>query len=228
MPTATLNGHKETKMEEAKRVAQSKRKKTEVMETPQMIELYSVPKLAKVAVPIEGQSSFISHRKDERAGEMWEKKTTGKGVKRELCNPEAEWKASLYLHPVSGRPCLPGRGIKKAMVSTHVFTNDKGLKRRLQGAFFVTEEFIPIDYEKEVKRRDFLPLKGGMSHHNSYRVEFFGWKAKIPIEYNANLISPEQLYNILETAGFSIGIGDDRPEKSGMHGRFRVVVPGRK
>lgn len=202
--------------------------KLAAMDIPQFIELYNVPKLSRIVVPIEGLSSFISHRKDDKAGIMWEKKMTGKGSKRELVDPEAEWKASLYLHPESGKPCIPGRGIKKAMVTTHVFGNDKGLKRRLQGAFFVTEEFIPIDYKKEVKRRDFLPLKGGMSHHNSYRVEFFGWIAKIPIEYNANLVTPEALYNILEVAGFSIGIGDDRPEKGGMHGRFRIAVPGRK
>ena len=195
---------------------------------PEMIDLYNVPKLAKIGVPIEGLSSFISHRKDEKAGELWEKKTTGKGMRKELCNPEAEWKASLYLHPETNRPCIPGRGIKKAMVSTHIFGNDKGLKRRLQGAFFVTEELIPIEYEKEVKRRDFLPLKGGMSHHNSYRVEFFGWKAKIPIEYDSALIPPEALVNMLERAGFSIGVGDDRPEKNGMHGRWRVVAQGRK
>jgi len=197
-------------------------------ERPELIELYNVPKLARLVIPIEGLSSFISHRKDDKAGLLWERKMTGKGNKKELVDPEAEWKASLYLHPETGRPCIPGRGIKKAMVSTHVFTSDKGLKRRLQGAFFVTEEFIPIDYEKELKRRDFLPLKGGMSHHNSYRVEFVGWKAQIPIELNANLITPEALYNILEVAGFSIGIGDDRPEKGGMHGRFRVAAPGRK
>lgn len=193
----------------------------------QMVELYSVPQLARTVIPIEGLSSFISHRKDSKAGELWEKKMTGKGTKRELVNPEAEWKASLYLHPETKRPCIPGRGVKKAMVSASIYSSDRGLRKRLQGAFFVTEEFIPISYDKEFKRRDFLPLKGGMSHHNSYRVEFFGWKARVPIEYNAHLITPEALFNAMEVAGFSIGIGDDRPEKGGMHGRFRVVVPGR-
>lgn len=194
---------------------------------PELICLYDVPKLVRLEVPIRGRSPFLSHRKDDKAGRLWEDKMKGQSAKRVPVDPEEEWKASRYIHPESGRSCIPGRGIKKAMVATHIFGNDKTLKRRLQGAFFVTEEFIPIDYEKEVKRRDFLPLMGGRGHHNSYRMEFFGWKAKIPIEFDATLITAEALVNMLERAGTSIGIGDDRPEKSGMHGRFSVVVPGR-
>lgn len=203
-----------------------KEDKSVLKEKPKAIELYAVPKIARITIPIEGTSSFISHRKDARAGELWEKKMTGEGSQKKLTDPEEEWKASLYLNE-GGQPCLPGRAIKKAMVSASMY-GEKKQKTYLKGAFYVIEEFVPILYDREVKRRDFLPLMGGRSHHNSYRVEFFGWKANITIEYNSNVITPSVLYNLMEIAGFSIGVGDDRPEKGGMHGRWRVAVPGRR
>lgn len=210
------------KLEKLTKEAEAKIEKKVV---PRSIELYAVPKIQRIVIPIEGTSSFISHRKDEKAGELWEKKMTGVGSQKKLTDPEEEWKASLYLNE-GGQPCLPGRGIKKAMVSASMY-GEKKQKTYLKGAFYVLDELIPIEYEKEIKRRDFLPLMGGRSHHNSYRVEFAGWKADVNIEYNVNAVTPDVLYNLMEIAGFSVGIGDDRPEKNGMHGRFRVAVKGR-
>ena len=59
-----------------------------------------------------------------------------------------------------------------------------------------------------------------------YRAEFKKWKATLTIRYNAHVISTEQIINLYHVAGFSIGIGDWRPQKEGSHGMFHVAGSG--
>ena len=56
-----------------------------------------------------------------------------------------------------------------------------------------------------------------------YRGEFKKWQCKIPLRYNANVLSLEQILNIFDTAGFSTGVGEWRPQKNGDYGMFHVA-----
>ena len=62
----------------------------------------------------------------------------------------------------------------------------------------------------------------GQSWTISYRGKFWPWRCKVPITFDANFISTEQLVNLMMTAGFSVGVGCWRPENSGDHGQFTV------
>ena len=42
------------------------------------------------------------------------------------------------------------------------------------------------------------------------------------VKFNAALLSAEQVVNLFQTAGFAVGIGDWRPERNGLFGRFHV------
>lgn len=57
-----------------------------------------------------------------------------------------------------------------------------------------------------------------------YRPEFKHWRVKLPIKYNADKISLEQLVNLFNLAGFGVGVGEWRPEKDGQYGMFHVVT----
>jgi len=56
-----------------------------------------------------------------------------------------------------------------------------------------------------------------------YRGEFADWSAKLLVRYNANVLSESQILNILNVAGFAVGVGEWRPERDGMSGMFHVA-----
>ena len=55
-----------------------------------------------------------------------------------------------------------------------------------------------------------------------YRPEFSEWSILLRIEYDTEWISADTIVNLLERAGFGIGIGEMRPQKGGEFGRFQV------
>jgi hypothetical protein len=44
----------------------------------------------------------------------------------------------------------------------------------------------------------------------------------VTIKFNTSAISAEQVANLLNVAGFGVGIGEWRPERNGSYGRFHV------
>lgn len=57
-----------------------------------------------------------------------------------------------------------------------------------------------------------------------YRAEFPDWKARVLVRYNANVLSEAQILNLLNVAGFAVGVGEWRPEKDGQYGMFHVAT----
>ncbi len=47
------------------------------------------------------------------------------------------------------------------------------------------------------------------------RPEFLDWEVDLQIQYNAHLFRPEQVINLLRWAGDAVGVGENRPEKTG-------------
>jgi hypothetical protein len=56
-----------------------------------------------------------------------------------------------------------------------------------------------------------------------YRGEFKDWSCTLRLSYNANVLSPEQIVNLFNVAGYAIGVGEWRPARDGSFGRFRVA-----
>ena len=50
------------------------------------------------------------------------------------------------------------------------------------------------------------------------------WAAEFRVDYDPDLVDKSLLENWLDIAGRRIGLGDWRPEKSGMYGRFTATV----
>jgi hypothetical protein len=82
----------------------------------------------------------------------------------------------------------------------------------------VPGELIKIEGEPQM-REDMVRVGMGKPDIR-YRGEFMPWTVDLPILYNARVISDEQLANLIVTAGFSVGVGEWRPEKDGSYGMW--------
>lgn len=99
----------------------------------------------------------------------------------------------------------------------------------LRGSFFIDGE--GHDMCAEVKgsvptmREDMVRLSGiGNPADIRHRGEFSDWYMDLTIRYNKNgIVSPDQIVNLINLAGFSCGIGEWRPEKDGVYGMYSVV-----
>jgi len=172
-----------------------------------------------ITVTIEGTSPLLSNKFSDEAKEQILKKqmkqpTGGKGAK----DPESDYQASIY-RTDDGQPGFPASGVKKACVNACRFIDDMAMTEA-RGAFYVMGKILPIDGEPQMHEA-MVRLRGSTADIR-YRAEYPTWSIDLPIKFNPRIITIEGIVNLLNTAGFHIGIGDWRPEKSGTHGMFHV------
>lgn len=95
-------------------------------------------------------------------------------------------------------------------------------KTTARGAFHILEEYVEIEGTPEI-REDMVKV-GGISKVADirYRGEFPTWKATLTIQYNPAAISASEIANLMNLGGFSNGVGEWRPSRDGLYGRFHV------
>lgn len=126
---------------------------------------------------------------------------------------------------------FPASGFKKAMISAvRQYQNVK--MTEVKGVFFIVGEYVEI---KGVPEMDgFWRRIGGKGPGTGtpdwgIRAKFSKWSAELTITYLENFISPDSIANLLHAAGRCVGIGEDRPEKSGgTFGRWHIAGKNEK
>ncbi len=188
--------------------------------TPKQQEI-SIPPIetSRFKVTIVGETSLISHRFSDRSKKaMLDKQMKKAQGAKEAKNPEQDYQDSMYLTP-NGEPGYPASGIKKACVDACSFIGGM-TKVQARGAFYIMGDILPI--KGKVQMREDIVRLGGRTADLRYRAEYVDWSMELEILHNPRVISAEAIINLIESAGFSIGIGDWRPQKAGTHGLFRV------
>jgi hypothetical protein len=165
-----------------------------------------------------GDSPLIVHAWSEKAKKLMLDKQMKKAAQaREAKDPQADYEACFYRTP-DGEYGFPAIGVKSAMVGACRFVDAKMTMAR--GAFHIDAEMLRVFGEPR-PREDMVRVGLGTADIR-YRPEFPEWKMPVTLKFNASVMSAEQIANLLNTAGFGIGIGEWRPEKSGSYGRFHV------
>ena len=189
-------------------------------------------------VTIVGDTPLIVHAWSKKAlTEMLDKQLKKAKGAREAKDPVQDFKDSLYVLPDGGFG-FPSVAFKNAAVTA--CTSVAGItKIAARQAFQVVGEDVDVDgvFEGSKARHNLARIKGsdpvmredtvrvGMGTADiRYRGEFAGWHSKILVRYNGNVLSESQILNILNTAGFAVGIGEWRPEKNGQYGLFHVAT----
>jgi hypothetical protein len=195
-------------------MAKAKTSTPTVVEEP--IEVLKIDKRT-VTIRLVGDSPLICHKWSEKAKkEMLDKQMKKAKTARAAKDPQRDYEDSLYTYPDGGYgfPCV---AFKSAAVGACRFT--EGVKMTIaRGAFHVVGELAKIEGQPTM-REDMVRVGMG-SADIRYRGEFKAWAVNLNITYNAAALSVDQIVNL---AGFGIGVGEWRPEKDGSYGRFHVA-----
>lgn len=176
--------------------------------------------LRMIHIRLVGDSPLICHAWSDKAKKMMLDKQMKRAKQaKEAKDPEADYLGSLYHLPGGGHG-FPSVAFKASAVSACRFTD--GLKMtEVRGAFHIAGELIRIEGEPS-PREDMVRIGMGTADIR-YRGEFREWAATIVLRANVNAISPEQLVNLFNLAGFGVGVGEWRPERDGSYGMFHVA-----
>jgi hypothetical protein len=186
-----------------------------------------VPKLdiRLMRVKIVGDAPLIVHKfADKQKKQMLDKQMGVAKSGRPFKVPEEDFQDSLYLHPGGGYG-FPAQAFKNAAVSACTSLGKTITKVQARQAFHVSGEFAPdlvkIAGEPSM-REDTVRIDKGKTADIRYRGEFKTWNCNLVIRYNAQVLSDEQIINLLNIAGFAVGVGEWRTERGGQFGLFHV------
>lgn len=174
--------------------------------------------------------SFSEKAKQEIRDKQQKK---AKGAK-EARNPQAEFLAARYLD-AKGRECVPITVVKKALITAATAFDDL-TKVALRQAVFVESpdepgaSLLPIFTSEGqpavgIFREDAVTI-GGTTRGLAYRPYYEDWNLRVRLEYNARMVSEEQLLALVDQAGWGVGICEGRPERSSAlsWGRFERIT----
>lgn len=204
--------------------------------TQTMIEVKEInPK--RIIVTIEGDSDLVLNKMNDVATKQLTDQRKDKAKSLEKPN---EWEQIITaMHWLNGKPiefteeslvdalknnapCLTAFGLKKSFGQAVVRNEISQYATKFDASVNVIgkgDGLVPISFaEHHVDEKLMSPKKGAPVLVRLNR--FSGWKADIELSYIDNVYSEEQLINIINLAGFGLGIGSGR---SSGYGRYHVV-----
>jgi hypothetical protein len=172
-------------------------------------------------IDLVGDSPLIVHAWSAKAKkEMLDKQMKkAKGAKQSK-DPNRDYEEAFY-RMLDGTPGFPAIAFKASAVSAAGRFVDGMKMTEVRGSFHIPCDLVPIQGEPNM-REDMVRVGMGTADIR-YRPEFKTWRVSLPIRYNADAISLEQIINLFNHAGFGVGVGEWRPEKDGNNGMFHVI-----
>jgi hypothetical protein len=181
-----------------------------------------VPK--KISFWISGTSPMIQHAWAEKGlKQMRMTASERKKVPKVGRDPEIEANDAMYKLK-DGSPACPMLAIKASLIgAAH---KDLGIEKTLvrKALFLPSPEYepgllSPLYFDSLEIREDIVRIGQGQTDLR-YRPEFTGWRVNVILEVDTDLINEQDIVNLVNRAGFSVGVGEWRPEKGGEYGRF--------
>jgi hypothetical protein len=172
----------------------------------------------KIKVTIEGTTPILFNRFRDVAIE-------GKSKKRTGAMAESDVEDKLYIQ--DGKTQLPATYLRNSIVEASkqfkIVGKGKSTYSKLIASTVDIEPFyIELDADKyEIFRISAVnPMtKGRMM---TERPKYNNWKASFEIILNDEAVPISVINEVLEHAGKYVGVGDWRPEKKGMFGKFMI------
>lgn len=206
--------------------------------------------IKKTAVRIVGDTPLIVHAWSDKAKQMILDAQTGKkkGKQKPKRVPAADFVEGAYwLTPKpeysddptdeevieafdkaiaeGARFGFPATAIKQAANSAAYRLGWVKNQAGLRGAWFIEADengLVEVHSDTPVIREDMVKIGMGTADLR-YRPQFNNWYCDLTISYNASgEFDLDSIINALNAGGYCVGIGEWRPERDGIFGRFHI------
>lgn len=182
--------------------------------------------LGTLKLKVIGRSPYLSEPMDMAVLDRYDNKKAKKNFKKDTISEEDKAKEKYYFTK-DGKKGIPARAFYNAMIRASSYLIDKrdGGMRNVREGVVIKGDILPLTYSKEEPLTHWGRTSGmTKSPRKIIRNAFYDWSAIVEIEYNKAQLSAEQIVNILNWAGFHIGVGGFRKENSGNFGMFSVEL----
>lgn len=176
----------------------------------------------RIQVPIQGVTPLLMEKMDPRVARKYDKKKSQQTVKEDTRSEQEKVEDKIH-HTEDGNVGFPTAGFKKGIVE--VAPRLDVYKKVVRGSIRVLGNIVPINYDEKTINEAIGERKGrNSSPRLILRPEFRNWSCTLDIIYDAGNISAEQIVNLLNHAGFHMGLGGWRPQCDGSYGQYEVAV----
>ena len=178
-------------------------------------------KKEQIVIDITGVTPLLMEKMDMDVVERYNLKKGKKMSKKDDVLEEDKYDSKKHFTD-DGKIGFPVTGFLKGIVEVAPYLD--GLDKKLvRGSVRLLGDIIPIKFKKEVKDIKWGKTSGmTKAPRKIIRPKFIDWSCKLEVVYNSTNISAEQIVNLLNWAGFQIGVGGFRPEHSGTFGQYEV------
>jgi len=178
-------------------------------------------KKEKIIIHIVGSTPLLMEKMDMDVVERYNLKKGKKLSTKDDKIEEEKYEAKKHFTD-DGKIGFPSTGFLKGMVEVAPYID--GLdKKKVRGSVRILGDIIPIVYKKELTDVKWGKTSGiSKAPRKIVRPKFVDWSCKLEIVYNSTNISAEQIINLVNWAGFQMGVGGFRPEHSGTFGQYEV------
>ena len=194
-------------------------------------------KKAEIQVAVLGETPLIVHAWSEKSKrEMLQKQLKEPKGAKQAKDPVQDFEQSLYRLQDGGygfpsvafkaaavTACTSVDGITKvaARQAFHIIGEPIHVKTAFDGRM-MRNNLVRIFGSEPEMREDMVRIGMGTADIR-YRAQFWPWYATLTVRYNQNVLSESEILNLLNTAGFGVGVGEWRSERDGEYGAFRVA-----
>ena len=179
--------------------------------------------IQEIRFTIVGTSPLIQHAWSPKA--MRQLRMTAPERKKQpkvARDPQAEAQGAMY--SINGKPAFPLLAFKASLINAA--HKDLGIEKTLvKKSFFIpasnAERLVEMQCSDPVVREDIVRV--GMAQTDiRYRPEFAEWRVNVTAHFDADNLTDGDIINLVNRAGFGVGVGEWRPEKGGEFGRFTI------
>lgn len=195
--------------------------------------------MLRVEVEIEGRTPLLMNRMSPEALEGLRTKAKAPKSKTQASQTPREQAESHVYKTKDGVPYLPVENLLSCLIAAGVFIRLDG-KRQMStgksttvpGLFEIEESWLPLSSPAENGTR--VPLswdpdiRQGRNPNGGeavciVRPRFDRWAATLTICVDTEQIDEAKIRELFDIAGKRIGLGDFRPQRKGIFGKFNVA-----